>query len=189
MMDNEPCAASLTEAVITPQDGVFTAAPPHTGRAAHSYSLLVVVRYRASSPSDTQQSQPTSNLFVQSQETGASCAMKASTLRLLPANHTCPICFDLKETFLPARRRNKRWMQRGGIYSQHGVTFTSVNVGQRCFSDTSVSRCCESAWRLKISIAATESSKAFSLQTEREHPRRGSVTRIRVRCWMQSVTT
>lgn len=25
--------------------------------------------------------------------------MKASTLRLLPANHTCLICFDLKETF------------------------------------------------------------------------------------------
>lgn len=36
---------------------------------------------------------------------------------------------------------------------------------------------------------ATESSKAFSLQTDREHPQRGSVTRIRVRCWTQSVRT
>lgn len=45
MMDDESCAASLTEAVITPQDGVFTAALPHTDKATHSYSLLVVVRY------------------------------------------------------------------------------------------------------------------------------------------------
>lgn len=94
---------------------------------------------------------------------------------------------------LPARRRNKRWMQRGQcgvtLRNRHSACRTSVNIGQRCFSDTSVSKSCESAWRLKIWIAATESSKAFSLQTDREHPQRGSVTRIRVRCWTQSVRT
>lgn len=149
MMDNEPCAASIPEAVITPQDRVFTAALPHTGEAAHSYSLLVVVRYRASSPSDTQQSQPTSNL--------CSCSLRKLELpvRWKPPRCGCylpitPARFVLtwkKLSVLPARRRNKRWMQRGQcgvtLRNRHSACRTSVNIGQRCFSDTSVSKSCE----------------------------------------------